>query len=407
MLNDLINGDVVLMTQEIFRGDDHATRVAGDSQHPLNINIVSSFGYGTPPGGYGGTEAVVARQAIGYMERGHNVTVYAAEGSQLPKDIEVVTVCEPLLLSEHASNYGGMSLQALERAFAHMRGAQGRGKRIDIIDNHFHPEPRVHELARAMGVAAISTLHGRLDADPAVVKALAEMRAPLVSISNAQRMDAPDLNYVDDPVWHGVEVPAYEVNENPENYAITIARVHEYKGHKRTDGTPYDEKGIMEALMLTRELEIPYLLVAKVDRKNQEHVDFFETFILPLINAHPNCEYIPEVTPAKRDELLRSARVHLSLVRYREAFGLAPVEAAVAGVPTLGTRRGALVETITDGINGYLCESWADAVESDLMGKIDGIDRQQCRDFTAQKFTIENMVDQKLARIRSVLAIAA
>jgi glycosyltransferase involved in cell wall biosynthesis len=60
-----------------------------------------------------------------------------------------------------------------------------------------------------------------------------------------------------------------------------------------------------------------------------------------------------------RQELLanlRSARVFAFTPIWDEGFGLPPVEAMASGTPVVATRSGAVVETVIDGVTGFLVE---------------------------------------------------
>ena len=50
----------------------------------MRIALIAPPWYTIPPSGYGGIEWVVALLADGLTERGHDVTLFAAPGSDIP-----------------------------------------------------------------------------------------------------------------------------------------------------------------------------------------------------------------------------------------------------------------------------------------------------------------------------------
>jgi UDP-glucose:tetrahydrobiopterin glucosyltransferase len=65
--------------------------------------------------------------------------------------------------------------------------------------------------------------------------------------------------------------------------------------------------------------------------------------------------------------------------RWVEAFGNVAIEALACGVPVIAYRRGGPAEIITDGKTGFLVEP--DSVEGLVaaIGRLDEIDRADCR----------------------------
>lgn len=84
--------------------------------------------------------------------------------------------------------------------------------------------------------------------------------------------------------------------------------------------------------------------------------------------------------------------LHLN-ARFREPYGLAPVEAMACGNAVLGWRWGALKETVKHGEVGYLVDSQEEAVDIIRSGALDDIDRKRCIEWAAQ-FSTERMVQR-------------
>jgi glycosyltransferase involved in cell wall biosynthesis len=71
-------------------------------------------------------------------------------------------------------------------------------------------------------------------------------------------------------------------------------------------------------------------------------------------NAPSHVQFVGHVEPARVRALLRGARVALAPSIGQEPFGMAVVEAAAVGVPTIASTNGAFPELIDDGATGVL-----------------------------------------------------
>lgn len=73
-------------------------------------------------------------------------------------------------------------------------------------------------------------------------------------------------------------------------------------------------------------------------------------------------EYYGPVTIAERAELLAGAACLLAPTMYVEPFGGVAVEAMMAGTPAVTTNLGAFTETVTPGVSGYRFNTFAEGV---------------------------------------------
>jgi glycosyltransferase involved in cell wall biosynthesis len=76
--------------------------------------------------------------------------------------------------------------------------------------------------------------------------------------------------------------------------------------------------------------------------------------------------------------------------RFREPFGLAPVEAMACGCPTIAWANGAMKETIKHGETGFLVNSHEELVDLIKTNAVDSIDREKCREWAIQ-FSVDRM----------------
>src|SRR5688572_21283510 len=119
----------------------------------MKIAQVAPLAESVPPRLYGGTERVVAYLADELVRQGHDVTLFASGDSRT--SAALVPVCDRALrLSAQPSDSLALHFLMVERVaqLAHQ---------FDVI--HFHIAPLHFPVARRLGTAHITTLHGRLD----------------------------------------------------------------------------------------------------------------------------------------------------------------------------------------------------------------------------------------------------
>ena len=119
----------------------------------------------------GGSQAFICDLARGLIDRGAEVTLYAASGSDVPGVTVVDVGVDPRVLSSslyRASRGGAADSAAAEDAFAAVYSAV-RESRYDVIHNHAFDAPAI-SLATALPAPVVHTLH--LPPDDAVSAAL-------------------------------------------------------------------------------------------------------------------------------------------------------------------------------------------------------------------------------------------
>ena len=147
----------------------------------MKIAQVAPLYESVPPRFYGGTERVVSYLTEELVRQGHDVTLFASGDSKTAARLR--PMCDRALRLEGKKVIDPLAhhIRMLELVFQ-------EAEEFEIV--HFHTDYLHFPIARRHDVAAITSLHGRLDL-PDLAPLYREFRdMNLVSISNAQRIFA-------------------------------------------------------------------------------------------------------------------------------------------------------------------------------------------------------------------------
>jgi glycosyltransferase involved in cell wall biosynthesis len=333
----------------------------------MRIAQVSPLFESVPPTAYGGTERVVAYLTDALVEAGHEVTLVASGDSS--------TRARLISAAPRALRLDKSCQDSLAHHILELELVAQLADRFDII--HFHTGFLHLPIARRLGTASITTLHGRLDL-PDLSPLMEEFRdAPVVSISNAQRRPIADANWCG-TVYHGLPAGLLPFSAAPGDYAVFLGRI---SPEKRAD----------RAIEIARRAGIELVIAAKVDAVDRE---YFRQTIEPLL-AGPGVRYIGEVSDSEKAGLLGGARALLFPIDWPEPFGMVVIEALSCGTPVIAWNHGSVPELLQSGLDGWIVESVDEAVEA--LHHSDRIDRRACRAAFERRFTVERMARDYLA----------
>jgi glycosyltransferase involved in cell wall biosynthesis len=249
-----------------------------------------------------------------------------------------------------------------------------RAQEFDVI--HCHTDYLGLPLTRFTSTPTVITLHGRLDI-PDLGPIYSEYpEVPLVSISDAQRVHLPQLNWAA-TIHHGLLPELYSFQPRQGSSLLFLGRI---SPEKRPD----------IAIRVACRAGVPLRIAAKVDVVDRE---YFETTIQPLLD-HPLIEFVGEVDEQQKRALLCDTLALLFPVDWPEPFGLAMIEALACGTPVIARPRGAVAEVLRDGVTGLLCETEDEMVEA--VGRVAMLERATCRQEFEQRFTTWIMTQRYL-----------
>jgi len=340
----------------------------------MRIAVVASPVTPLRPAQPGGAQAVLCDLAAGLTNRGHDVVLYCAEGSEVsgvkvfmvprPRDAESALV---MPLGPPAPPAPGV-----EEAIAAMFNAVA-SRNPDAVSQHAF-DAAAFEASR--GLPVLHTLH-LPPIVPAVVRAAANTSSDrLATVSHScllgWRSAGIELGRL---IRNGV--PDIDVaSADPSRVALVAGRIS-------------PEKGIDHALAAARIAGLPVQVAGAL---------YDPGYDVDLDGA----DRLGELTRLDLRRVMAESAVTVCAVRWEEPFGLVAAEAQMAGCPVAGYRRGAMPEVVEEGVTGFLAEP--DDIDA-LAAAIDacgGLDRDRIRASARRRLGLEGMLDAYEMALREI-----
>jgi len=327
-----------------------------------------------PPFRYGGVELVVALLTDELVRRGHEVTLFASGDSLTSGRLKSVHG-QALRLDTNIKEPAHYEQMLLGEVYRH-------ADEFDII--HSHIGGSALACSSLVKTPTLHTLHGVFTSDnEKLFRAFADQ--PYTSITNAQREPRLGLNYVR-TVYNGICVADYPFQSvvGPTPYLAFVGRIS-------------PEKGPTQAIAVARATGYPLRMAGKVDAVDQA---FYQEQIKPEIDGE-QIQYLGEVSHEEKVQLLAGAVATLFPITWREPFGLVMIESMATGTPVLGMALGSVPEVIEDGKTGFVCQSLTEMIQN--VPAAAALERQRCRDWVVNHFSISQMTDGYEAAYQQVL----
>ena len=336
----------------------------------------------------GGAQSVVATLAQGMVQRGHQVTLFAREGSSVP-GVEIVQIPTPDAVLPSKFSMPGTASPADAGFFAQANlfldlflDLRRRAHEFDFIHAHAFDWPSFVCSALVTEIPVLHTIHL-----PAVMPEINEgLRAldqrghplTLITVSQACARDYAPYTPFDHVIYNGSDLSAIPfVAQVPEDAPLLYA------------GRITPEKGVEEAIEIAERAGRPLLIAGGIyDRA------YYEERIVPrLRRASDRVSYLGQLKHNELWKLMGQARGLLFPIQWDEPFGLTPVEAMAAGTPVIAFKRGAAEEVILDGETGFLVTPNDCAQAAALVDKLGAISRSLCRKHVEANFSLLRMLD--------------
>ena len=352
----------------------------------MRIAILGSVALPVPPPAQGGTEWIAYYQAKGLSERGHKVILFAAKGSKKDK-YELVevgkgdTVQGSTLQGVNKDGFVESSRKLrLENVYLAQAIQQliDRKDDYDVILNNMRGEAIFLPVAKMLNKPFVNVMH--LPIFPELAEIFKEYHTHVITISQAQRKDYQDLNYLA-TVNNCVDTKQYAFNAVPEDYLLMMGSI---APHKNQAG----------AIRVAKKLGMKLILAGKInDRK------YFDSLKGDIDGKLIN--WIGELAFPEKLKLYQKAKAFLFPILWEEPFGLVMIEAMACGTPVVAFNNGAISEVVVDSKTGFVIDNNSEEKMIEAVRKIDSIRRADCRNYVEENFSVEKIVgDYEIALSR-------
>lgn len=346
----------------------------------MRIAILGSVALPVPPPAQGGTEWVAYHQSVGLSEKGHNILLFAAKGSAKNFQGSKVKVIEigagdVVAGSSQEQKLDPVLTEASRKLRLEIVYLSEVAEKLienkdqyDLILNNMRGEGVFLPVAKLLNKPFINVMH--LNLFPELASLFKTFNTNVITISNAQRKQYPDLNYLS-TVYNGVDVNRFPFNPNPKDYLLMMGTIGRHKNQAA-------------AIKAAKQLGMELILAGKIRDK-----DYFEEIKKDIDGKQ--IKLIGEISSSEKVKLCQEAKAFLFPILWEEPFGLVMIEAMSCGTPVIAFNNGAIPEVVADSLTGYVVEN--DTQMIDAIKKIEFIDRKECRKRVENNFTIENMIE--------------
>jgi glycosyltransferase involved in cell wall biosynthesis len=328
----------------------------------MRIAQIAPLTESVPPQLYGGTERVVAYLTEELVRQGHEVTLFASGDSSTSA---LLVDC-----ARTALRLDSTVIDSLPHHLVMLDKVRQCAHQFDVL--HFHIDLLHCPLQRCFGAPQVTTLHGRLDLPDLQPFYRHFWNSPLVSISNAQRLPMPPVEWLR-TIHHGLPPQLYRLQREPSDYLAFLGRI---SPEKRPD------RAIEIATRAGRRLKI----AAKIDKVDS---DYWREEIAPMVDGNPLVEFVGEIGDADKGAFLGGAAAVLFPIDWPEPFGLVMIEAMACGTPVVAFRCGAVPEVIDHGLTGFIVDCIDEAI--DAVHRTALLDRSAIRSTFERRFSVERM----------------
>ena len=328
----------------------------------LKVALLSTPVFTVPPHAYGGLELVVRDLAYVLAKYGHQVTVFAPDGSY-------VEGCEMAFLGPPLERVDANWMEA-ERKAAHKFTDRLMDSGFDMIHGHNWFGFEYSIKARRPELKVCHTHHGGLNIDW-----WAGTKPPwplnLIGVSAWMQKVYVSQGFKACAVYNGIALEDYPLKAEKGERLLFVGRLDSFK-------RPHIAIDIAKRTGLGLDIvggsfvhDVAYMEQIKKDCDGKQ---------IKLYLDAPH---------EKKVELYQNAKAVIFPSKLGEPFGLIVPEANACGTPVIASPDGAIPETLKDGVTGFICNTIDKMVEA--VSKVDQIKPEVCRARVEMQFTREKM----------------
>ncbi|WP_290686928.1 MULTISPECIES: glycosyltransferase [unclassified Haematobacter] len=321
------------------------------SGQPLRVAVVSTIYRATPPNGYGGIERVVHEYCEELIRQGHDVTLFAREGSR--SSGRLIPIPAP---GRELTGVNKAADRLSEEPLYEIMKAALEADPVDVIhdwsfENLYvlrHPERFPFLISSCIPVGP----------DYQRPNIVAAGRGHAEAIGGGM----PHVNY-------GVDLSRYRFVRQKTAPIVHIAKVAPYKAQ---------HEAILAALRAGVPLDIYGV---------PEHRLYYSAVVRPLTMLGRGISWKGETNDLPA--VLGAARALVQTPRWMDALPMVVIQALACGTPVIAYRSGGLPEQIDHGVSGFLVDGTKDLAEA--MRNVGQLDPAACRRWAEERFDVARM----------------
>lgn len=337
----------------------------------MKIALIAPPFIAVPPRKYGGTELFIAELAKGLQGKGIDVILYANGASTAPVETRWIFEKEEWPIEGPVEG----NLKALSHSSWAVKDASSE---VDII--HLNSAPGL-SYQRFVSLPFVYTVHHAFEQVMTdFYKGFPDVH--YVTISDFQRRQLPMRHMR--TVHHGVDVSFCKAGEPKRAYLAFLGRLA-------------PTKGTHLAVEIAKRAGIPLKIAGEIQPLYQ---DYWEKQVKPHVDGK-FIQYIGEVGPQEKAELLGNAMAMLFPIQWNEPFGLVLIESMACGTPVLAMPGGSVEEIVKEGVSGHVRRSVDELAQC---AKNLSFDPQTVRTYAQQNFSVERMIDDYIQLYSEILA---
>jgi glycosyltransferase involved in cell wall biosynthesis len=162
-------------------------------------------------------------------------------------------------------------------------------------------------------------------------------------------------------------------------------------------GRIHPHKGTYDAIQIAKQTQKQLIIAGII-----QDASYFKEKVEPFINDD-DIVFAGHADAEKRKELLGNAAALLHPIYFNEPFGLSVAEAMFCGTPVIAYNRGSMPELIENNLSGFLVNNIDEAINA--VKKISSINRKDCYDYAAKKFSYEKMIDEYIEVYKRIIQL--
>jgi len=334
----------------------------------LKIAQIAPLWLSIPPKKYGGTERIISILTEELVKRGHKVTLFAPKTS--------VTKAKLIsLIDDGLIDCGFSWLNDYHWNLFHHSFVFEQADSFDIIHCHWNGIGVFFQ--KFIKTPVVHTMHNNLSPTRELNwKPFYYYKNEFkpIFVSKSEKKICPIKFKNSWVIYNSIDTSQFSFNPQPKEHFIWIARLS-------------PEKGAPAAIKIAKKAGVKLLLAGQIQ---SHHQVYFDKEVKSLLDK--DIQYVGELSQEQLSGFYGSAKGCLYPITWEEPFGLVMAEAMACGTPVIVFDRGSAREVVKDGETGFVVKNINEAVGA--VKKIDQIDRNDCRKWVEQNFTIEKMVDE-------------